>query len=171
MKLKDAKIVAGKFLKLLEPHCVRIAIAGSIRREKTNVEDIEIVCIPKLLYGSDLFGNKTIQQRSPEFIRTLKDFKRTKGDLLGKYMRLSLPEGIELDLFMAIQVNWGYIFALRTGSALYNQHVLLSQIKRCGYKAKNGLIYKGDDVVPVPEEQLFFEMLRIGCPEPRDRKV
>lgn len=45
--LSEAKTIALEIYELLKPHCERIKIAGSIRREKAFVNDIEIVCIPK----------------------------------------------------------------------------------------------------------------------------
>jgi DNA polymerase/3'-5' exonuclease PolX len=33
----------------LAPHCERIAIAGSVRRRRSFVGDIELVCIPRLV--------------------------------------------------------------------------------------------------------------------------
>lgn len=51
----------------LRPHCTRIHIAGSIRRQKEWVKDIEIVCIPKYremtaaAYESSLFSDTQVQ--------------------------------------------------------------------------------------------------------------
>lgn len=39
----EAHSIALAVLELLRPHCIRIEIAGSIRREKPEVKDIEIV--------------------------------------------------------------------------------------------------------------------------------
>ena len=41
MKLAKAKAIADKYVALLAPFCDRIEIAGSIRREKEEVGDIE----------------------------------------------------------------------------------------------------------------------------------
>lgn len=46
MRLQRALEIAQKVLKKLEPHCERISIAGSVRRMKYDVGDIEIVAIP-----------------------------------------------------------------------------------------------------------------------------
>ncbi len=43
-----ARKAAQKLLAQLEPHCERIEIAGSIRREKEEIGDIELVAIPKM---------------------------------------------------------------------------------------------------------------------------
>ena len=45
MNYKDAKQIAMKVAEELRPYCNRIGIAGSIRRKKSGVKDIEIVTI------------------------------------------------------------------------------------------------------------------------------
>lgn len=45
--LAEARRVAEGFARALEPSCDRIELAGSIRRCKETVGDIEMVCIPK----------------------------------------------------------------------------------------------------------------------------
>lgn len=47
MKHSTALVIAEKIKAQLAPHCDRIEIAGSIRRKKPEVKDIEIVVIPK----------------------------------------------------------------------------------------------------------------------------
>jgi DNA polymerase/3'-5' exonuclease PolX len=47
MKYQEALKIAQETVELLRPHCERIEIAGSIRREKPEPNDIEIVAIPK----------------------------------------------------------------------------------------------------------------------------
>jgi DNA polymerase/3'-5' exonuclease PolX len=45
--LSDAQDCAQMILQLLKGCCKKIAVAGSIRREKQFVNDIEILCVPK----------------------------------------------------------------------------------------------------------------------------
>lgn len=58
MQYEKAKKIADRLVEIFSPHCSIIHIAGSIRREKSEVKDIEIVCRPKTEFVStDLFGN------------------------------------------------------------------------------------------------------------------
>lgn len=47
MQYLEAKKIADDVLEQIRPHCFRAEIAGSIRRLKPEVKDIEIVAIPK----------------------------------------------------------------------------------------------------------------------------
>lgn len=48
MPLKDAKKIAVTICCKLQPFCEKINIAGSLRRLKPLVKDIEIICVPKV---------------------------------------------------------------------------------------------------------------------------
>lgn len=131
----------------LRPFCDRIEIAGSIRRNKPEVKDIEIVAIPKP-YEVGLFesGIATVVNR----------WEKVKGELPCKYTQRILPEGIKLDLFFAERGNWGLIFAIRTGSADYSHKVLATGWVKAGYKSEGGyLIANGKEVAVLEEEDLF----------------
>ncbi len=154
--------IANKVLEQLKPHCERIRIAGSIRRGKPYVKDIEIVAIPKP-YEVGLFesGIATI----------VNQWTKVKGELPCKYTQRELPEGIKLDLFFATPENWGYILAIRTGSAAYNQKVLAYHWVRKGYKGIDGMLtYKGK-TISVPTEVDLFKLIGIDYVEPNKREV
>ncbi|MEW6287659.1 MAG: hypothetical protein AB1509_15670 [Chloroflexota bacterium] len=64
LPLPEAQKIAARVIDALAPHCQRIEVAGSIRRQSPQVGDIEIVCQPKT--GADLFGqSKTARYTAP----------------------------------------------------------------------------------------------------------
>jgi DNA polymerase/3'-5' exonuclease PolX len=153
MKLEQALEIAEKIKALLAPHCERIEIAGSIRRKKPDVKDIEIVAIPKP-FDTGLFesGIATVVNK----------WQKVKGELPCKYTQRILPEGIKLDLFFAEHGNWGLIYAIRTGSADYSHKVLANGWVKRGYKSEGGyLVANGKQIAVFEEEDLFN---RIGVP-------
>lgn len=162
MKLKRAKEIAFEVLEILKPHCERIEIAGSIRREVPEPNDIEIVAIPKP-YDVGLFesGIATV----------VKKWKKVKGELPCKYTQRILPEGIKLDLFFATPDNWGLIFAIRTGSADFSHKVLASRWVKLGYKSLNGMLTKDGKTFPVREEIDLFKILELEWVEPKERVI
>lgn len=160
MKLSEAQTIAEKYKSWLMPYCERIEIAGSIRRERPEVKDIEIVCIPRL---KDMYAFSTI----------VNQWKKIKGEATGRYTQRRLPEGINLDLFMANENNWGLIFAIRTGSADFSHKVLAVGWVKAGYKSKNGILYnvKTKALQEIHEEEELFELIGVPYIEPKFREV
>jgi DNA polymerase/3'-5' exonuclease PolX len=63
----DAMPIAQKFVTFLERHCTRIVIAGSLRRKRQMVSDIEILFISKITSvpdPQDLFGDSPMEVSS-----------------------------------------------------------------------------------------------------------
>lgn len=46
MELSNARVIANELVQTLAPFCDRIEIAGSLRRQKPQVHDIDIVALP-----------------------------------------------------------------------------------------------------------------------------
>jgi DNA polymerase/3'-5' exonuclease PolX len=162
MKYEKAIIIANKIKAQLEPHCERIEIAGSIRRKKSEVKDIEIVAIPKP-YGTELFesGIATI----------VNQWQKVKGELPCKYTQRILPEGIKLDLFFAERDNWGNTYAMRTGSADYSHLKLASRWKFMGYISKDGFLHRDNQKIVLREEEDLFNLLCMPYCEPEKRNL
>lgn len=166
MKLEEARKIANGVKDQLSPFCIRIEIAGSIRRCRSEVKDIEIVAIPKR-FSADLFGKR--MEVDSEFCHTVDQWKRVKGQPSGKYTQRILPAGIVLDLFMAHTDNWGLIYAIRTGSVSFSHHVLASGWVRAGFHGKNGMLWRNGGVVPVREEHDLFGLIHVPWIEPEKR--
>lgn len=156
MKLELAQSIAIKYLNLLKPFCKRIEIAGSIRREKPEVKDIEIVAIP-----ADWLS----------FSHVVDKLERIKGSAIGRYTQRKLPEGINLDLFMANERNWGLIFAIRTGSAEFSHKILASGWVKAGYKSIDGMLTKNGKQIEIREEVDLFNLIGIFYVEPKFREA
>ncbi|MFA6066869.1 MAG: hypothetical protein WC707_06835 [Candidatus Babeliaceae bacterium] len=168
MELNKAKLIAEEIKKRIAPYCKRIEIAGSVRRQKPDVGDIEICAIaPK---------------RTIEFYETLRKMGAIrKGKFFtAKYLQMEIWERllfndsnsdqiINLDLFFAVPENWGYIFAIRTGSADFSHHQLANRWVKLGYKGKDGFLTRNGVNIPVLEETHLFKLLDIDFIEPKDR--
>ena len=161
----EAYVMALDVLEQLKPHCIRAEIAGSIRRKKPLVGDIEIVAIPKP-YGIGLLesGIATVVNK----------WEKVRGDMeygKTKYTQRILPSGIALDLFLAEEGNWGHILAIRTGSADYSYKVLASTWVSQGYKSEGGYLFKDGKRYGVKEEKDLFELLNLRYIEPEERTL
>jgi len=156
----EAYKVALETLEQLKPHCERIEIAGSIRRKKVEVGDIELVITPKP-YSTGLFesGIATIVNK----------WEKVKGELPCRYTQRVLPSGIKLDLFFAEKENWGLVYALRTGSADYSHKVLANGWVRQGFKSEGGYLFRDGERYEVKEEKDLFKLIGVRYIEPENR--
>lgn len=160
MNLQEALPIAERVRAELEPYCWRCEIAGSIRRRCPEVNDIEIVCIPKP-YETGLFASG--------IARVVRNWRKIRGELPCRYTRRRLPEGIELDLFFARQDNWGLIFAIRTGSARFTERLACRWVQR-GCHSRDGMLHDAEDVpVPIREEEDLFAYLGLAWIPPEER--
>jgi DNA polymerase/3'-5' exonuclease PolX len=159
MELERAGTIAENCVAILRPFCERIEIAGSIRRRRPIVGDIEIVCIPR---GKEMYG----------FVETVNKWYKLKGEPTGKYTRRLLPEGIKLDLFIANRDNWGLIFAIRTGNAKFSHEVLAIGWKKKGFESRNGILFKPDATKTfIREEKELFDLIGIPYVVPEMREI
>jgi len=165
MLLADALKIAIEAREILRPHCERVEIAGSIRRNKPEVGDIEIVAIP-LPYETGLFesGIATVVNQWTKVKGELEYIGRPKIKKC-KYTQRILPSGMVLDLFFAEPENWGYIYAIRTGSVEYSK-TLAQRWNQLGYHGDEGYLWRtGGHIVTVREEEDLFNLLKIPfCP-------
>jgi len=132
----EAKKIADDLFESLKPFCEEIFIAGSVRRKKETVGDIELVVLPKQIEVSegDLFDVVTTKIIDPAFGEVVNGLGipiRGKND--GKYMQIRLPSNINLDLFMPSDFDLYRTLAVRTGSADYSFKVIATGWKRVGF--------------------------------------
>jgi DNA polymerase/3'-5' exonuclease PolX len=140
MKYSTAKKLADRIVEVFAPACEIINIAGSVRREKEDCGDIEIVCIPKtedMVTG--LFG-ETSRVVLPAFTNAIGQVsqKIIRGLDGGRYMQLALRENksvanMNLDIFMPQPRDYWRIFAIRTGSADYSHLSIAGAWKKKGW--------------------------------------
>ena len=106
MELEKARAIAEELKALLEPACERIMIAGSIRRQKPMVNDIELLCIPFMIHGIDWL-DRELGALVFQHILGLRLNKRgiraygSKNKLM-----VHVPSGIGVDIFSTTEECW-----------------------------------------------------------------
>lgn len=155
----------------LVPYCERTLIAGSIRRHKAEIGDIELVVLPKVEAEFDMFGDR-IGERSmlDDLLATLGPLHYTKN---GPRFKQFTWEGAPVDLFIATPDTWGCVATIRTGSSDFS-HWLVSPRKYGGgcpshLKFAEGRIMDGALALPTPEEADVFAVLDLPWIEIADR--
>jgi DNA polymerase/3'-5' exonuclease PolX len=193
MQLKSALKIANRIVELLQPHCEIIHIAGSIRREKPTVKDVEIICIPKKEFiQTDLFGGGT-RNVSKAFTESIASITSAvvKGIVQGRYMQVILKgcDGLKMDLFLPEPHDYYRQYAIRTGSADYAHKVIATAWLKKGWcgtpyglrrqsdcfknKADAWMLQNHSGATPPAwkSEEEFFTWLDIAWEQPRFRDV
>jgi len=162
---EEAMKYATEVLEFLRPDCERIEIAGSLRRKRKRIGDIEIVAIPKPYEGEGLFATG--------IAATVSRWEKVKGTLPCKHTQRILPCGMKLDLFFATPETWGHVLAIRTGPSEFSHKELARRWCRMGYESIDNYLYKrGQSGIPgisFREEADLFFFLGIKFVKPEDR--
>ncbi len=192
--LHDALAIAERLRDLLAPACERIEIAGSIRRRRDMVRDIELVAVARWedratgdLWATssaidvledtveDLLLKGTIQARQVENHRS--DGSIDLQTKLGPAFKALVCGGIPVDLFVVRHpATWGCIFALRTGPGDWNTRLVMD-CQAIGRRVEGGQVvawHGASDswrAIPTPEERDFFAALGQPWVEPPERSV
>ncbi len=194
---EEALSAAYGFIETIEGHVARFEVAGSLRRGKASVHDIEIVAVPRFEFSGGLFdfgltaderqnGKNLLHSRMQELLaagwinqnRSRKDLK--KNPFGEKYYRINFsnpdhfngrPE-YPIDLFVVIPpAQWGVILVIRTGSAEFS-HSLVQKGWPHGITVRNGhLEDRSGKIIPTQEERDVFDALHVGWIEPEKREV
>ncbi len=177
LTLFQASVRANDLATILAPACERLLIAGSIRREKAEIGDIEIVLIPKLTPITDMFGEPTGNHASALDV-ALADNDITPVKNGERYKQIQWQD-MQADLFICTPETWGCVATIRTGSADFTQWLVTK--KRQGGACPEHLSFKdgrlwtertnGSGLVALDtsEEQQVFDTLRLDWIEPQQR--
>ncbi len=144
--IEQALPLAQEFAAALRPHAVRLAIAGSIRRQRTVVKDIEIVAQVQPATATDMFGQPIPDAPSPTLLALPAVLAQTGWTLVkggDRYKQLSHPDHpLKLDLFLVHDpAHWGLVYLLRTGSAEFNL-ALVNHINQLGWHLADNTLHQ-----------------------------
>jgi DNA polymerase (family X) len=180
MKLEDAIRRADSFLDWIVPRSVRAEVAGSIRRERLEVGDIDIVCVPKTEVARDLLG--AVVSTSNETARAIRKLARETdiegldlsrdGDGIQTILRnRNRPNSWQIDIFYTTEEHWGATLLCRTGSKEHNILLATRALSLPGnlrWEPHKGVL-NGPDGNGRTEEGVYAALgLRFIPPERRD---
>lgn len=174
--------VCRELCRELKPVTERLIVAGSLRRRKEEVGDVEILFIPKwgkITRPDQLFAEtcniteatiETLRFRGVLDARLNKDGREAMGPK--NKLMVHRASGIPVDLFTASPENWWNYLVCRTGGAESN--VLIATVAReQGYSWSpygSGFIRLSDQrLIPMTSEQHVFEFLGLPYLQPWER--
>lgn len=176
MKIKmpwvEANRIADEVINFLDPYVDRIQKAGSIRRGRPEIGDVEIVVIPKWDIERDMFNLELDRELSMNaYIHQLGEVVMN-GD---KMKKIILNQGIQLDLFLTTPEQWGFIFLQRTGSGDFNRWFVKKRIYGGALPAylqfEGGFLWRGEEKLPISREEDVFAAVGVKWIEPGFRDI
>lgn len=189
---------AEALVEALRPACAQIEIAGSLRRGKATVGDIEIVARPLVeerpvagqlgLFGGDqpatvervsLLDPLLERLAAAGEIHRDRPYTHDKGVWGEKYKRFwlalnDLGEYVQVDLFLVTPpAQWGPIFTIRTGPGEFGQALMRHINAHTLWRQDDGrLVHRGTGKeAHTPTERAYFEVLGVPWIEPADRSA
>ena len=154
MQLEVAKKIAEEVLKRLSCYCQRIEVAGSIRRQKPVVNDIDIVLLPSDLWNlyHEIMGLGSVRMSGTKIQRVLHN-------------------GTQIDIYFASPETWATLFLIRTGSKENNIR-LCSIAKKKGWHlaaSGDGLFDENGKRIAGDSEESIYQALDLPWQEPWER--
>jgi len=182
----DALAIVRELLPFVHLHCQRLVIAGSLRRRRPQVGDIEILYIPKIGKApdpGDLFGKLVEVSETDRAIERLianrilvKRQKINGSETWGAQNKLAVHQasGIPVDLFATTEEFWFNYLVCRTGGAINNTNIAASAKAHGwqwnpygpGFSRPSGL---GREIHKIASEREVFEFVRMPYLEPWER--
>lgn len=172
--------MAREIVQLLQPHCDRLVVAGSLRRRKALVGDVEILYIPKFTTVPDgLFDSKQFNYSDHALEQMLQSGviakrKNVNGsEMWGEKNKLAVHvrSGIPIDFFSARESNWFNYLVCRTGGAESNTEIA-SAARAKGWKWHpygQGFTDQHGCIHVVNSEQDVFSLAGLPYKEPWER--
>ena len=182
--LPVAAAVADHLVGQLSVACLRIVTAGSIRRARPDVGDIELLYIPRVEPSkdpADLFANRDVNLADRaiadlEARRILARRLNARGHPTfgpSNKLMVHVPSGIPVDLFTARRENWFNLLVCRTGPAESNMRIAKAAIGR-GWRwnpyAPGFTRAGGGEEHPVQSEEDVFAFVGLPYLEPQARR-
>lgn len=161
--LAVARSWTDDLVSFLVRYCERVEVAGSVRRGKSEVGDVELVLVPKMT-GKVNLAWKFLDKLSAVGVL----FEPSKAGPKYRCYPASNTRP-QIDLFAVTPpAQWGAILAIRTGPAEYSKG-LVTALLRHGMRCQDGAVREAGKIVPTPEELDFFRVCGVPWTEPAQR--
>jgi len=181
--LAQALPIAEWLLAQLQPATLRIAIAGSLRRQKPDVGDIEILYIPRFQYlpdPADLFSPPRRVNLADRLLTQLLSLNliAARPNKLGHLtwgpknkLARHLDSVIPIDFFATTEDSWHNYLVCRTGGK-HNNIAIATAARRQGWRwhpYAQGFTDEHGRPILVHSEQEVFALVNLPYLEPQNR--
>jgi len=154
IELARAQRIANEIVKGLSLYCQKIEVAGSVRRKKPWVNDIDFVLVP-----SDLWNLHQVIKGMGQVVASGNKLMRV---LVGR---------VQVDFYFATPETWATLFLIRTGSAENNIRLATMAKKKSWHLAASGdgLFNEVGQRIAGDTEESIYEALGLLYREPWER--
>jgi DNA polymerase (family X) len=161
LELKAAEEIASGVKLRLDCCCERLEVAGSIRRKKAHVHDVDFVVV----------AQDSCWRRISEELKKLKSKNICTGNAVIKTLCPFGKEFFQVDFYRTLPSTFGIHKLIRTGSAEHNMWL-------AGYANSKGMrlqysqgLMKDGKALAGEDEKGVFEALGLPCPVPEKREI
>ncbi len=167
---------ANELVEILEPHFERLEIAGSLRRKKNLIGDIELVGIlKKTKTGLFDFSETTPVEVIFALMGELRYQPIKAGNKYIQFVSQGKPGKLSVDLFLCHSATWGCIIMVRTGSAEFSRK-MVTKVSHGGWcpddmRFLDGRLLREGDLLNTPEETDVFRELGMAYVIPENRNL
>lgn len=187
IELHVAEQLAQRLTEVLGPKCTKIMIAGSIRRRRETVGDIEVVCMSEPVVQGNLWG-----EGESSGLTRLDELFQNPMTLGLEGWRIGAKNGpkakqlnqvkydITADVFVVHDERaWGSNVVVRTGPWFFARS-LMKHARRTGRRFSDGFLLHDhaqkcgagkscEDIIPLEDEQVVFKVLELPWIDPERR--
>lgn len=156
---EEARSLAERVVDVISPLVRKVKVAGSLRRNKDLVHDVDIVVIPLPLAFPNILVNELAQELGAKIIRS------------GPKILTVTVDGKQVDIYSASEQDWGIQLLRWTGSKDHN-------IKLCNRALSMGMrlavsrgLEKDGKVIASRTEEEIFAALKMPYIPPEEREV
>lgn len=190
MTFSDALTRLRRIMDFIQPTCEIIEVAGSLRRHRRHIHELELVLIPHEEYHPQtaLFPDYQEMKRIPEFSEHVHRLGQiVSGNPSGRHIHIQLTDGMPLHVHMPDRDDFWRIYNLKVGSLRFIQSRIIPAWSRNGWvpteyglrkvedcrKDSSGVWHWKDKTGFIPpawqSEKEYFEWLEIPYVDPFHR--
>lgn len=172
--------VAESLVELLSPVCERIEIAGSLRRRKAMVGDVEILYVTKLEERPEgLFDRVSVSLADEVLVALIAagaiDYRRNVNGsrMWGDSNKFAIhcETGIPVDFFRTTEAAWHNYLVCRTGPGASNIRIAEAAQKRgLKWHPYGSGFTRGSETLVMSSERQVFETVGLPYLEPEARR-
>lgn len=163
LTLGEANALACKIITLVDAHCDKIQVVGSMRRLRAVVKDVDFLVVT---------SDEEWRKIGMELELMLSAKLTMKGDKIKRFLVPTDKGYVQADFYRATLDTWGIYELVRTGSANHNIYIAKLAI-RSGLRLQYslGVVDSSKKIIASKTEEEVFKALGLPYIHPTQREI